>query len=227
MQKANLKKNLRKPQHQSRAGIESKMTSLPDILPVRQPVMGKLENQVTFISGGDSGIGKAVALLYAKEGADITIDYLNELNDAKQVKKEIEERYNRKCLQVAGDTSNERSCISAVKKVVKQFNKIDILINNAANHCERKSLLDISTAHLLKTFSTKTFSMFWITKAVLPHLTKSSSIINTSSVTAYRGSADLIDYAVTRGAIVSFTRSLSGSLVDKGIGVNAVAPGPI
>ncbi len=227
MQKASPKKNLRKPQHQSRPGVESKMTPVPDSVPVQQPVNGKLENKVAFITGGDSGIGRAVALLFAKEGADIAIGYLNEHTDAREVKKEIEEQFKRKCLLVPADISKERPCISAVKKVVKEFGRIDILINNAAIHYESKTLSDISTANLLKTFSTNIFSMFWITKAVLPYLSKGSSIINTSSVTAYRGSADLIDYSATKGAIISFTRSLSASLVDKGITVNAVAPGPI
>ena len=227
MQKANPKKNLRKPQQQSRPGIESKMVPVPNTVPSMEPAGGKLKNKIAFITGGDSGIGKAVALLFAKEGADIAIVYLNEHTDAKAVKKEVEEKYKRKCLLIAGDISKEKFCISCIKKTIREYHKIDILINNAAIHYESKSLLNITTSNLLKTFSTNIFSMFWITKAALPYLSKGSSIINTSSVTAYRGSADLIDYSATKGAVVSFTRSLSASLVEKGIRVNAVAPGPI
>lgn len=226
MQKANPKRNLRKPQHQGRPGIESKMDPKPITAPSLDAIGGKLTNKIAFITGGDSGIGRAVALLFAKEGADIAIVYLNEHTDAKTVKREIEEKHHRKCFLMAGDISNEKFCIRSVKKAVEEFGKIDILINNAAIHYESKSLLDISTVNLLKTFSTNIFAMFWITKAALPFLSKGGSIINTTSVTAYRGSADLIDYSATKGAIVSFTRSLSASLVDKGIRVNAVAPGP-
>jgi len=227
MQKANPKKNLRKPQQQSRPGLESKMIPQPKTAPTMQPGGGKLENNIAFITGGDSGIGKAVALLFAKEGADIVIVYLNEHTDAEGVKAEIEEKYQRKCLLIAGDISKERFCIASVKKAVKAFGRIDILVNNAAIHYEAKTLLEVSTGNLLKTFATNIFSMFWICKEALPHLPKGSSIINTTSVTAYRGSADLIDYSATKGAIVSFTRSLSASLAEKGIRVNAVAPGPI
>ena len=227
MQKATPKKNLRKPQHQSRPGIESKMSPEPITAPSIETAGGKLNNKIAYITGGDSGIGKAIALLFAKEGADIAIVYLNEHTDAKGVKTEIEEKYKRKCLLLPGDISKENFCIASVKKTVKAFGKIDILVNNAAIHYETKSLLDVTTSNLLKTFATNIFSMFWITKAALPHLEKGSSIINTTSVTAYRGSADLIDYSATKGAIVSFTRSLSASLAEKGIRVNAVAPGPI
>jgi len=227
MQKANPKKNLRKPQQQSRPGLESKMIPQPKTAPTMQPGGGKLENNIAFITGGDSGIGKAVALLFAKEGADIVIVYLNEHTDAEGVKAEIEEKYQRKCLLIAGDISKERFCIASVKKAVKAFGRIDILVNNAAIHYEAKTLLEVSTGNLLKTFATNIFSIFWICKEALPHLPKGSSIINTTSVTAYRGSADLIDYSATKGAIVSFTRSLSASLAEKGIRVNAVAPGPI
>ncbi len=227
MQKANPKKNLRKPQQQSRPGLESKMQPVPDTAPLPGEAAGKLKGKVALITGGDSGIGKAVALLFAKEGADIVILYLNEHTDAETVKKEIEKKYLRQCMLVAGDISNEKYCYSAINKAAKQFGKIDILVNNAAIHYESKSLEDITTAQLIKTFSTNIFSMFWLTKAALKFMDKGACIINTTSVTAYRGSATLIDYASTKGAIVSFTRSLSAALVEKGIRVNAVAPGPI
>jgi NAD(P)-dependent dehydrogenase (short-subunit alcohol dehydrogenase family) len=187
----------------------------------------KLAGKVAVITGGDSGIGRAVALLFAKEGADIVIIYLNEHTDAKQTKLLAEEKYGRKCLLISGDLSKENFCKKAAQKAVKQFAHIDILVNNAAIHYESKGLENILTTHLLKTFATNVFSMFWLTKALLPFMKKGSAIINTTSVTAYRGSAGLIDYASTKGAIVSFTRSLSASLVDKAIRVNAVAPGPI
>lgn len=187
----------------------------------------KLAGKVAVITGGDSGIGRAVALLFAKEGADIVIIYLNEHNDAKETKLLAEEKYGCKCLLISGDISKEIFCKKAVQKTIKQFNHVDILINNAAIHYESKGLENISAANLLKTFSTNVFSMFWLTKALLPYMKKGSAIVNTSSVTAYRGSGGLIDYASTKGAIISFTRSLSANLVGKGIRVNAVAPGPI
>jgi len=227
MQKAGPKKNLRKPQHQARPGRQASMQPVP--LTENNSIQGtnKLSGKIAVITGGDSGIGKAVALLFAKEGADIVIIYLNEHTDANETKMLVEEKYGRKCLLISGDISKENFCKKAVQKTVKQFGHVDILVNNAAVHYESKGLEDISTTNLLKTFSTNIFSMFWITKALLPFMKKGSAIVNTSSVTAYRGSGGLIDYASTKGAIVSFTRSLSANLVEKGIRVNAVAPGPI
>jgi NAD(P)-dependent dehydrogenase (short-subunit alcohol dehydrogenase family) len=227
MQKANPKKQIRTAQHQRRPGIESKMIPKPVYDDPERKGTGKLEGKTAVITGGDSGIGRAVAVLFAKEGADIAIIYLSEHSDARETKKVIEEKYNRKCLLVAGDIGKEKFCNNAVSKIVKLYDRIDVLVNNAAIHYESKGLEDISASQLQQTFSTNIFSMFWITKAALPYMVKGSSIINTSSVTAYRGSSSLIDYASTKGAIVSFTRSLSSNLVDKGIRVNAVAPGPI
>lgn len=227
MQKGNPKKSIRKPQHQQRPGIEANMIPAPKAEKNEINSSNKLAGKTAVITGGDSGIGKAVALLFAKEGADIAVIYLNEDKDANETKTLIEEKYGRSCMLVRGDISKEPFCKKAVQKIGKAFKKIDILVNNAAIHYESKSLEEISTAHLIKTFATNIFSMFWITKAVLPFMDKGSAVINTTSVTAYRGSAGLIDYASTKGAIVSFTRSLSANLVDKGIRVNAVAPGPI
>lgn len=227
MQKAHHKKPLRKPQHQPRPGLEYKMSPVPDTSPLPLTGNGRLKNKIAFITGGDSGIGKAVALLFAKEGADICIIYLNEHTDAKTTQKEVQEKFGRNCLLIDGDLSKEKFSLTAVKKAVKHFGRIDILVNNAAIHYESASITEITTEQLLKTFSTNIFSMFWICKAALPAMKRGSCIINTTSVTAYRGSAALIDYASTKGAIVSFTRSLSASLADKGIRVNAVAPGPI
>jgi NAD(P)-dependent dehydrogenase (short-subunit alcohol dehydrogenase family) len=220
------KKNLRKPQSQNRPGKESKMSPAPVYdNPARQG-SGRLSNKIAFITGGDSGIGRAVAVLFAKEGADIAIAYLSEHEDAKEVKDEVES-YGGQCLLIPGDISKEAFCKKAVSNAIKVFGRIDLLVNNAAIHYESKSLQEISTEQLLKTFSTNIFSMFWITKAVLPYMKKGSSIVNTTSVTAYRGSPGLIDYASTKAAIVGFTRSLSTNLIEKGIRVNAVAPGPI
>lgn len=225
MQKSSPKKIIRKPQKQNRPGHELSMVPQP-VSDIKDLEQGKLINKVAVITGGDSGIGRAVAILFAKESADIAILYLNEHEDAKDTKRIIE-KYGRKCLLLDVDLSKEKFCIQASKKITKEFGKIDILVNNAAIHFEQKSIMDISARQLNKTFETNIFSQFYMTKAVLPYMKKGSAIINTTSVTAYRGSAELIDYASTKGAIVSFTRSLAQSLINKGIRVNAVAPGPI
>jgi len=164
--------------------------------------------------------------LFAKEGADIAVSYLNEHEDARDTKARVE-KYGRKCLLIPGDVSDEKHCVSLVKKTIKAFDRIDVLVNNAAIQIEVESLDDVKTEDLVKTFQTNIFSFFWITKAALAYMKKGSNIINTTSVTAYRGSPALIPYATTKGAIVAFTRSLSANLADKGIRVNAVAPGPI
>jgi NAD(P)-dependent dehydrogenase (short-subunit alcohol dehydrogenase family) len=227
MQKAGTKKNIRKPQEQSRPGKQALMKPLPVTEDDSIKGSDKLAGKVAVITGGDSGIGRAVALLFAKEGADIVIIYLNEHSDAKETKALAEEKYGCKCFLISGDLSKEAFCKKAAQQTIKQFNHVDILVNNAATQVESEGLEDISTANLLKTFSTNIFSMFWLTKALLPFMKKGSAIVNTTSVTAYRGSSGLIDYASTKGAIVSFTRSLSANLIEKGIRVNAVSPGPI
>ena len=226
MQKSNPKKPLRPPQKQEKPGEENRMIPRPVADNPAVHGCNKLENKIAFITGGDSGIGKAVAILFAKEGANIALSYLNEDKDAEETKTSVE-KYGRKCLLIPGDISKESVCTKAVAKAVKQFGRIDILVNNAAVHWESKSLEDISTKQLVKTFETNIFSFFWTTKAALPHMQNGSIIINTTSVTAYRGSAALIDYASTKAAIVGFTRSLAQNLIEKGIRVNAVAPGPI
>lgn len=227
MQKSNPKKPLRKSQHQSRPGLEYKMAPFPVSDDIKRAGSNKLEGKIALITGGDSGIGKAVAILFAKEGADIAIVYYNEHTDAKDTQRVIMEEYNKDCLLIAGDLQKEKFCQQAISKTVKKFGRIDVLVNNAAIHFESKDLESLSTDQLLKTFTTNVFAMFWITRAALPHMKKGSSIVNSTSVTAYRGSASLMDYAATKGAIVSFTRSLASNLVEKGIRVNAVAPGPI
>jgi NAD(P)-dependent dehydrogenase (short-subunit alcohol dehydrogenase family) len=227
MQKGNEKKQLRKPQHQRRPGSERKLSPLPIYDYREKPGTGKLAGKKVLITGADSGIGKAVAILFAKEGADIAIAYLNEHTDAKDTANIIENKYKRQCLLIAGDLSKERHCKKVVERVARRFDRIDVLVNNAALHYENRTLEDLTTKELVKTFSTNIFSFFWLTREALPFMQKGACIINTASVTAYRGSGGLIDYASTKGAIVSFTRSLSANLVKKGIRVNGVAPGPI
>lgn len=191
-----------------------------------QPGAGKLKDKVALITGGDSGIGRAVAVLFAKEGADVAIAYLSEDADAQETKRLVEQE-NRQCLLLPGDLSKEINCRRTVAKAIKRFGRIDILVNNAAIHYEQKNLEDITSEQLLRTFATNIFSYFWITQEALPHMSEGSAIINTASVTAYRGSPALIDYASTKGAIVSFTRSLASNLTKRKIRVNGVAPGPV
>lgn len=217
------------PQHQNQQpGIESQMNPRPISIKENYQGSGKLENKVALISGGDSGIGRAVALLFAREGADIAIAYLNEHEDAAETKKGVEE-IGKRCLVIAGDAGDEPFCQQIVNQTIKDFGRIDILVNNAAEQHIQVNLENISASQLTRTFQTNIFSCFFLTKAVLPHLKNGGSIINTASITAYQGHEQLIDYSATKGAIVSFTRSLALSLLkqNKGIRVNAVAPGPV
>ena len=226
MQKNTPQEEIREPQKQELPGSEENMKPRPKFDNPDRKGSEKLKGKIAFITGADSGIGRAVAVLFAKEGAAVVIVYLNEHEDA-NVTREAVEKYGGKCLLVPGDITDEKFCIQAVDQAVKEFGRIDILINNAGVQFEQKNLEDITTEQLLKTFQTNIFAMFWFTKAALPHMAKGSSIINSTSVTAYRGSATLIDYSSTKGAILAFTRSLATNLVEKGIRVNAVAPGPI
>lgn len=186
----------------------------------------KLAGRVALISGGDSGIGRAVALAFANHGADVAILYRNEHADAKETVRAIEAS-GRRSLAIAGDIGSEPFCRRAVRTVMAEFGRLDVLVNNAAEQHPQDRLEDITARQLERTFRTNIFSFFFLTKAVLPHLQKGATIINTTSVTAYRGSASLLDYSSTKGAIVSFTRSLAHAVVKRGIRVNAVAPGPI
>lgn len=225
MQRGADSKTARPKQSQRRPGFEKSLKPIPDSKPIEYK-NGKLYNKIALITGGDSGIGKATAILFAKEGADVAISFLNEVSDAEDTKLQVES-FGRKCLLIKGDISKEKNCKSAVEKCINKFGRLDILINNAAIHWEVENFLDITTEQLTQTFATNIFSYFWITKYALPYLKKGSTIVNTTSVTAYRGTPKLVDYASTKGAIVSFTRSLSSNLISKGIRVNAVAPGPV
>ncbi len=218
-------KKLRPAQKQRKQpGTEEKMSPQPEFTPSEK--IKKLTDKVAIITGGDSGIGKAVALLFAKEGAKIVLSFLNETKDAKETAALIEE-YGSEVLMIKGNIAEEAHCKSIVSQTMKKFKRIDIVINNAAVQYPQKSFEKITTKQLHKTFETNIYPHFYLTKAALKHLKKGASIICTTSVTAYRGSHHLIDYASTKGAIVGFVRSLSLALADKGIRVNGVAPGPI
>ncbi|MEK3887419.1 SDR family oxidoreductase [Bacillus sp. FSL K6-3431] len=220
------KQTLPKQTQDHQPGVETKMNPEPKSVDPSYKASGKLAGKVAIITGGDSGIGKSVAIYFAKEGADVAICYLEEDDDAETTKQLVEQE-GRKCLLIRGDVGQESHCINIVGQVIGTFNKIDILVNNAGEQHPQNSLLDITEDQLEKTFRTNIYSFFFLTKATLPHLQQGSSIINTASITAYKGSQNLIDYSSTKGAIVSFTRSLSQSLAKDGIRVNAVAPGPI
>jgi NAD(P)-dependent dehydrogenase (short-subunit alcohol dehydrogenase family) len=215
------------PQQQERQpGLRSAMDPLPESMRPTYRSAGKLEGKVALITGGDSGIGRAVAIHFAKEGADVTILYKNEHADAESTQEAVEQAGAR-CLTIAGDIGDESFCRQAIQRTVREFGKLDILVNNAAEQHPRQSIEEISSEQLERTFRTNIFGMFYMVKAAMPYLQEGSAIINTTSVTAYKGSPQLLDYSSTKGAIVAFTRSLSQSLAEKGIRVNAVAPGPI
>lgn len=187
---------------------------------------GKLEGRVAIISGGDSGIGRSVAALYAKEGADVVIVYLEETKDARETRRIVEEK-GRRCLAIAGDVGDESFCREVVNRAVDELGHVDIIVNNAAEQHPTQELEDIDAEQLESTFRTNIFSFFYLTKAALPHLKEGSRIINCGSVNSYVGSHHLIDYSSTKGAITGFTRALAKNLANRGIHVNAVAPGPI
>ena len=214
-------------QHQEQQpGLESLMNPKPVAEDAAYLGSAKLKGKVAIISGGDSGIGRAVAIAYAKEGAAVVIAHLHEHDDANETKARIEQ-LGQRCVVLAGDIGDEVFCQEIINQTIQAFGKIDILVNNAGEQHPQNSLLDVTTAQLERTFRTNIFSYFFLTKAALPHLKSGSVIINTASITAYEGHDQLIDYSATKGAVVSFTRSLSESLCKLGIRVNGVAPGPI
>jgi NAD(P)-dependent dehydrogenase (short-subunit alcohol dehydrogenase family) len=221
------KNKLQPLQHQrQQPGREHKMKPPPQAEDEKHRGSGKLQNKVAIITGGDSGIGRAVAIAFAKEGADVSVVYLEEKKDANETKRLVEE-HGRKCLLIEGDVGQEQFCRKAVEQTVKEFGKLDILVNNAAEQHPQDSIEKITEKQLERTFRTNIFSMFFMVKAVMRHLKKGAALINTTSVTAYKGSGHLIDYSSTKGAIVAFTRSLSQALADRCIRVNGVAPGPV
>jgi len=214
------------PQHQPPPRHEAAMKPQPQTSDTGYRGSGKLQGKVALITGADSGIGHAVAVAFAKEGADIAIVYLEARDDAQKVKQQIEQQ-GRRCLTIEGDVGDEKFCQQAVQKTLQTLGRLNILVNNAAEQHPQKSIEQISEEQLVRTFRTNIFGMFFMVKAALKHLDAGAAIINTTSVTAYKGSPELLDYSATKGAIVAFTRSLSLSLIEKGIRVNAVAPGPI
>ena len=213
-------------QHQRKPGHEHKLDPQPRYLAPDYIGSGKLEGLAALITGGDSGIGRAVAVLFAREGADVAITYLSEHKDARATKAAVEDE-GRRCIAVAGDVRDPRFCERVVKRTVKAFGRLDVLVNNAAYQQHRKSLQDIDDEQLQRTLQTNIAGYFHMARAALPHMGEGASIINTSSETALFGSKHLLDYSATKGAIDAFTRSLAANLLERGIRVNAVAPGPV
>jgi NAD(P)-dependent dehydrogenase (short-subunit alcohol dehydrogenase family) len=214
-----------KQKQERQPGRETPMRPRPDYEP-KYPGCGRLQDKLALITGGDSGIGRAVAVAMAREGAQIAIVYLEEHKDADETVAAVAEEGGR-AIKIAGDIGNEDVCREVVEKTVKEFGRLDILVNNAAEQHETEDIRKIDAAQIERTFRTNIFSYFFMTKHALAHMKRGGCIINTTSVTAFKGHKTLLDYAATKGAIVAFTRSLSEALVGDGIRVNAVAPGPI
>jgi NAD(P)-dependent dehydrogenase (short-subunit alcohol dehydrogenase family) len=214
-------------QHQEKPGLESKVTPRPQYQAPHYKAAGKLEGKVALITGGDSGIGRAVAVLYAREGADIGIVYLpEEQSDAEETRIAVEQEGQR-ALLIAGDVRDTKFCKTAVEQVVSQFGKLDILVNNAAFQQMQESIEEITEEQLDRTFRTNIYGYFFMAQAALPHLSEGSAIINTGSITGLEGSKQLLDYSSTKGAIHAFTKSLAQNLVERKIRVNCIAPGPV
>lgn len=215
------------PQHQTtHPGLETQMNPKPIFQNPNYKPSGKLKDKVMLITGGDSGIGRAVSLAFALEGAKVSIVYYNEHEDAKETQKVIENAGG-ECLLIPGDITDSKFCTDAINNTVNKFGSLDILINNAAVQYVQTDISNITDEQLEKTFATNIFSMFYLVRAAMPHLKQGSSIINTASITAYKGNEQLMDYSASKGAVVTFTRSMAISLAPKGIRVNAVAPGPV
>ncbi|HQU86173.1 MAG TPA: SDR family oxidoreductase [Pyrinomonadaceae bacterium] len=214
-------------QHQPKPGIEAEMNPKPEFLAPKYKGSGKLQDKVAIITGGDSGIGRSVAVLYAREGADVAIVYLKEEEiDAKETAKHVEKE-GRKCLLIAGDVKDSKFCQKAIKKTVDEFGKLDVLVNNAAFQQHQKIITDIDDEQFEKTFKTNIFGYFYMAKAALKYLKEGGVIVNTGSITGLEGNKELLDYSATKGAIHAFTKSLAQQLVEKQIRVNCVSPGPI
>ena len=213
-------------QSQNLPGHEFKMNPEPEYIRKNYKGSAKLNGKTALITGGDSGIGRSIAVHFAREGAQVAIIYLSEKKDAEETKKLVEKE-NRECLLLEGDLKSESFCKKAIQKIIQKFGGINIIVNNAAIQFPKEKVEDISAKQLHETFETNIYPFFYVVQASIKHLKKGDTIINTTSVTAYRGSEHLLDYSSTKGAIVSFTRSLSTMLAKKGIRVNAVAPGPI
>ena len=213
-------------QHLSKPGIEAEMTLRPQFMAEHYKGSGKLQGQVAIITGGDSGIGRAVAVLFAREGANVAIMYLNEHEDAAETQRCVEAEGTR-CVTIAGDVKDMDFCQQAVDKVVAEWGRLDVLVNNAAFQEHANSLLDLTDERFDETMRTNIYGYFHMAKAVLPYLKRGASIINTGSVTGLKGAKKLLDYSATKGAIHAFTMSLAANLIDKGIRVNAIAPGPV
>lgn len=214
-------------QHQEKPGLESKLEPRPQYEAPAYRAAGKLQGKCALITGGDSGIGRAVAVLYAKEGADVAIVFLREeQSDAEETRRAVEAE-GRRCVLVPGDVTDARFCRQAVERTVRELGKLDILVNNAGYQSSKESLEEITEEQWDHTFRTNIYGYFHMAKAALPHLREGSTIINTGSITGLQGSSHLLDYSATKGAIHAFTKSLAQNLVDKGIRVNCVAPGPV
>jgi len=213
-------------EHLDKPGVEAQMALKPRFMAPDYKGSGKLQGMVALVTGGDSGIGRAVAVLYAREGADVAIVYLSSHEDAQETKRWVEKE-GRRCLLIAGDVKDSAFCKQAVEKTVAEFGHLDILVNNAAFQEHADSLEDITDERLEETMKTNIFGYFYMARAALPHLKAGSSIINTGSVVGIRGSGQLLDYSATKGAIHAFTMSLASSVLDKGIRVNCIAPGPV
>jgi NAD(P)-dependent dehydrogenase (short-subunit alcohol dehydrogenase family) len=213
-------------QHLSKPGHEHAMELKPQFMAPLYAGSGKLQGQVAIVTGGDSGIGRAVAVLFAREGADVAIFYLNEHEDAAETARCIESE-GRRCLSVAGDVKDMSFCQEAVDRVVAKWGRLDVLVNNAAFQEHAPSLLDLTEERFDETMRTNIYGYFHMAKAALPYLKRGAAIINTGSVTGLKGSGHLLDYSATKGAIHAFTMSLAANLVEQGVRVNAVAPGPV
>jgi NAD(P)-dependent dehydrogenase (short-subunit alcohol dehydrogenase family) len=213
-------------QHLAKPGLEAQMEVKPRFMAEHYKGSGKLEGQVAIVTGGDSGIGRAVAVLFAREGADVAVLYLNEHEDAAETERCVQAE-GRRCVTIAGDVKDMAFCQEAVDKVVAQWGRLDVLVNNAAFQEHASSLLDITEERFDETMRTNIYGYFHMAKAALPYMKRGGAIVNSGSVTGLKGSKQLLDYSATKGAIHAFTMSLAASLIDQGIRVNAVAPGPV